>query len=174
VAAALFAASAGSAASPRNRKKPMVELTSSNRKFAVRFSQPAWAGHTRQHDPWQKVEAWSEFNGWRLVEDLCAEEHFTAAFPFEPEQNRWSPDGRYFVVTTAKLDEDLRPGVMDRFTYRFLDVLDAEWVSFTWKLNVASTDNFRGWKRGAPHTMLIAGDRPGEIEEVRPHNEDVP
>ena len=41
-------------------------------------------------------------------------------------------------------------------TYRFLNMEEAEWETFKSGRGVyASTNNFVGWKAGAPHTILI-------------------
>jgi len=156
----------------KKQRDPMFELTSANAKYRIRFSEPAWPGRTQPGSPWQKIEAWTAADGWRVVEDFTGEAE--GALPYSPAGDRWSPDGRYFVVVTVQLNKALVPDDIGAIVYLFLDLGEADSVSFISKTNIALTSNFLRWKPGEPHTMLIRGDRPGTIDEVHPNTEEQP
>ena len=129
--------------------KEMYQVTSPNGKYSIVFQNPL------AHDSlWTKLVVRERSGEEVVAEDFAIEEPGTAAAPIENERLRWSPDGCYLVVVvssgiTAK-------GEPRQQTYRFLNMEEAAWETFkSGRGTYASTNNFVGWKAGAPHTILI-------------------
>jgi hypothetical protein len=161
--------SAAHQSAPSKTKRRMIEIKSPNQKYAVRFSEPAWTTPATDGEaPWQKLETWTEGEGWETVEDFRADEPLTVAFAYWEGAKRWSPDGLYFICVEASITGNNR---LQHFILRFLDVVGGEWVGFDSPSEDASTENFMGWKPGEPHTMLVRTLKPGVVAEVHPHGE---
>jgi hypothetical protein len=116
---------------------------------------------------WAKIEVVNTKNGHRaIIEDPphVAQAGYEAFQPYE--NGLWSPDGRYLPVWRVS---DIKANTV---TIGFLDVCTGLWEGFEGEKDVATTDNFAGWEKKKPHTMLLIGTPPGpEYTEAHPINE---
>lgn len=105
-----------------------------------------------------------------VVEDLT-DSPMAAFRPASGNELLWSPDGRYLLV--LRLVEPFDDGESGReWGFDFLDVLNADWVSFHIGDCFACIDNLYKWHPAQPHTLLLR-EGSNNILEAHPQFEEV-
>jgi hypothetical protein len=149
-----------------------LPLRCPGRPQVVYFSSPRFDGFKEVEDA-----AWSALSVLdptipreEIVEDL-SDSPSIAVRPALGSDLLWSPDGRYLLV--IRLHEPFADGEAGReWDFDFLDILNADWVSFHAGERFACFDNLYKWHPDRPHTLLLREGR-NTILEAGPQFEEL-
>ena len=133
----------------------MLELRNPTSKYSLIFSLPLRepSGDEEEIVPWQRLEIRKGTAKSRVAMDLSKDGPHSAVAPYWDRDELWSPDGLYAVLMRSSRVR--AHGTMDPFQLEFFGLENGRAALFQAGNEYASTDNFLGWKAGAPHTMLI-------------------
>lgn len=141
-------------------KKPIkLEISCPKQNAVVIFSNPL---HPDAEELsmwfWTRVSIMDARGRETIVEDLVTDPG--AAVQLATVRDRWSPDGRYLLISRWSNAEDPKTSVL---TPVFLDAIDASWATFKAGEVPADKAQVFGWKKGDPHTLLIS-DKGASLE----------
>lgn len=142
----------------KESKLDSKKIESSNGKYLVQFSS-LLAGKDRDSKYWGDIDVFRIKHTKPELLDVepLKESSGAEAFLVEDRDMRWSPDGRFLVIWKV----DNLGEAAEKQTIGFVDVCTGTWEGFEGPGgNGATSDNFTGWKKGEPHTMLLIGEPP--------------
>jgi hypothetical protein len=132
----------------------VLELRSPNGKFVAVFSDPAVQVKKPVDEvPWRKLAIRHSDGHLAEAINLRRDSPGEAMFPLVSD-DAWSPDGNYLVLAIASSVN--KSGEMEGIHYWFLKLETGAFASFRGEGNFATTDNFSGWAKGKPHTILMS------------------